>query len=139
MPSPFLCSPVIWECLWMKTQIAKNNSFLQLYFKEKYDTQQTQNIVTMFVVRSQRRTNSAYSRYYTLMPQRQNCKVASTLPRCWIVSSCPNKPWMLYWQRCHNVEVAMSHLQHLLNVDLTTSNSSFSSQQAPNVAMATLL
>ena len=40
---------------------SKKNSFLQLYFKEKYDTQQTQNVVTMFVVRSQRRKNNAHS------------------------------------------------------------------------------
>ena len=58
----------------------------------------------------------------TLTSLRKNYNVAPMLPRCWIVSSCPNIPWMLYWQRCCNVEISTSNLQPLLNIDLTTSD-----------------
>ena len=58
----------------------------------------------------------------TLMSLRKNYNVAPMLPRCWIVSSCPNIPWMLYWQRCCNVEISTSNLQPLLSIDLTTSD-----------------
>ena len=58
-----------------------------------------------------------------LMPQHQNCRIAPKLPQHCIISLTHGVLWMLYRQRCCNVEIATSKLKCLHNLNTTTSNS----------------